>query len=111
MTQRFAVPAEKVPAVAGRSLLFIEGKAVALLNIASQLYAFEDSCPHQGASLYAGRLEGQVIQCCAHGLRFDLSSGYLVNSTHLKLTTYPVEVLDDQVFIIMDGGDEQYGRL
>lgn len=110
MTQRFAVPLEKIPAVDQRSLLFIEGKAVALLNIASQFYAFEDSCPHQGASLWSGRLEGQVIQCCAHGLRFDVSSGYLLNSTHLKLKTYPVEVLDEQVFIILDGGDEQHGK-
>lgn len=109
MTQHFQVAAEKVPAVDARALLFIQGKAIALFNIDSQFYAFEDSCPHQGASLWSGRLDGQVIQCCAHGLRFDVASGYLLNSTHMKLKTYPVEVLNGQVFIVMD--EEQHGKL
>jgi 3-phenylpropionate/trans-cinnamate dioxygenase ferredoxin subunit len=42
-----------------------------------------------------------VIQCCAHGLRFDLASGYLLNSTAVKVTNYPVEVVDGQVFIVI----------
>jgi nitrite reductase/ring-hydroxylating ferredoxin subunit len=41
-----------------------------------------------------------VIQCCAHGLRFDLRTGYLLNSTALKVAQYPVEVIDDQAFIV-----------
>jgi len=42
-----------------------------------------------------------VIQCCAHGLRFDLRSGYLLNSTQLKVANYPVEIIDGQVFIVI----------
>lgn len=110
MSQRIQVAPEKIPAVDQRALLFVEGKAIALLNIAAQFYAFEDSCPHQGASLWSGRLDGQVIQCCAHGLRFDVASGYLVNSTHMKLKTYPVEVVDEQVFIVMDDGEPHGSR-
>ncbi|MNN67030.1 hypothetical protein D3C81_1826420 [compost metagenome] len=48
-----------------------------------------------------GRLEGRVIQCCAHGLRFDLASGYLLNSTKLKVVNYPVEVVEDQAYIVI----------
>ena len=65
------------------------------------MFAIDDSCPHQGASLCGGRLEGRVIQCCAHGLRFDLRSGYLLNSTLVKVTHYPVEIIDGQAFIII----------
>lgn len=42
-----------------------------------------------------------MIQCRAHGLRFDLLSGYLLNSTQVKVTHYPVEIIDDQAFIII----------
>ena len=77
------------------------GMSLALFNVAGQLYAIDDSCPHQGASLCGGRLEGQVIQCCAHGLRFDLASGYLLNSTQLKVANYPVAVAGDQLFIVI----------
>ncbi|MNR46817.1 Ferredoxin CarAc [compost metagenome] len=74
---------------------------MALFNVGGQLYAIDDSCPHQGASLCGGRLEGKVIQCCAHGLRFDLASGYMLNSTAVKVANYPVEVIDGQVFIVI----------
>ena len=98
---RIAVPAEKVPAPGMRTLFEPPGNSLALFNVAGQLYAIDDSCPHQGSSLCGGRLEGRVIQCCAHGLRFDLASGYLLNSTRLKVASYPVEVVDGQVFIVL----------
>ena len=69
-----AVPAEKVPAPGMRTLFEPAGNSLALFNVAGQIYAIDDSCPHQGSSLCGGRLEGRVIQCCAHGLRFDLAS-------------------------------------
>jgi nitrite reductase/ring-hydroxylating ferredoxin subunit len=101
MSRRIAVPAEKVPTPGLRSLFEPEGNSLALFNVAGQLYAIDDSCPHQGASLCGGRLEGRVIQCCAHGLRFDLASGYLLNSNSVKVGNYPVEVVDGQVFIVI----------
>lgn len=101
MSRRIAVPAEKVPAPGLRGLFEFDDKSLALFNIDGQLYAIDDSCPHQGASLCGGRLQGQVIQCAAHGLRFNLASGYLLNSTQLKVASYPVERGDGQAFIIV----------
>lgn len=102
MTRRIALAPHQVPERDGRVLLACEGRSVALFNVAESLYAIEDSCPHQGASLCGGRLEGRVIQCCAHGLRFDLASGYLVNSRALKVASYPVEQQGGQVYIVFD---------
>ncbi|PMQ10039.1 Naphthalene 1,2-dioxygenase system ferredoxin subunit [Pseudomonas sp. AD21] len=82
-------------------MIEFEDKSLALFNIDGELLAIDDSCPHQGASLCGGRLEGRVIQCCAHGLRFDLRSGYLLNSPVLKVPCYPVEVIDGEVFIVI----------
>ena len=101
MSVRLPVPVDKVPAPGGRALFEQDGKSLALFNVAGRFYAIDDSCPHQGASLCGGRLEGRVIQCCAHGLRFDLASGYLLNSTALKVANYPVEVQDGRVFIVI----------
>ncbi|MGH8466212.1 MAG: Rieske (2Fe-2S) protein [Pseudomonas sp.] len=102
MSLRYPVPAHKIPERGGRALLAFEGKSLALFNVADTFYAIDDSCPHQGASLCGGRLEGRVIQCCAHGLRFDLASGYLLNSTALKVTSYPVEQQGDQLYIVYE---------
>ncbi len=105
MTNRFQVPFEKIPNSGERAFFKIGDKTLALFNVAAQFYAIDDSCPHQGASLFSGRLEGRVIQCCAHGLRFDLTNGYLVNSSLLKVATYPVEVIEDKIFIVMGCGE------
>ncbi|EJM04657.1 ferredoxin subunit of nitrite reductase and ring-hydroxylating dioxygenase [Pseudomonas sp. GM102] len=101
MSLRIPVPAGKLPQAGGRALFEFDGKSLALFNVEGDLFAIDDSCPHQGASLCGGRLEGRVIQCCAHGLRFDLRSGYLLNSTQLKVANYPVEIIDGQVFIVI----------
>jgi nitrite reductase/ring-hydroxylating ferredoxin subunit len=34
-------------------------------------------------------------------LRFDLHSGYLLNSRQVKVTNYPVEIIDGQAFIVI----------
>ena len=101
MTRRIPVPAGKHPQAGGRALFEFEDKSLALFNVDGQLFAIDDSCPHQGSSLCGGRLEGRVIQCLAHGLRFDLHSGYLLNSRQFKVTNYPVEIIDGQAFIVI----------
>ncbi|HCS42525.1 MAG TPA: (2Fe-2S)-binding protein [Pseudomonas sp.] len=101
MNPRVPVPAGKLPQAGARALFEFDGRSIALFNVQGQLYAIDDSCPHQGASLCGGRLDGRVIQCCAHGLRFDLGSGYLLNSNKLKVANYPVEVVDGQAFIVI----------
>ncbi|QHG65021.1 Rieske (2Fe-2S) protein [Pseudomonas putida] len=101
MSRRIALAASQVPERNGRVLVESHGKSLAVFNVADTLYAIDDSCPHQGASLCGGRLEGRVIQCCAHGLRFDLASGYLLHSTALKVETYAVERQDGEVFIVI----------
>lgn len=101
MSRRIAVPADKLPEPGQRALFEVGDYSLVLFNVDGQLYAIDDSCPHQGASLCGGRLEGRVIQCAAHGLRFNLATGYLLNSTALKIATYPVEVVEGQAFIVI----------
>jgi nitrite reductase/ring-hydroxylating ferredoxin subunit len=101
MTRRIPVPAGKHPQAGSRALFEFEDKSLALFNVEGEVFAIDDSCPHQGASLCGGRLEGKVIQCCAHGLRFDLRSGFMLNSTQVKVARYPVEIVDGQAFIVI----------
>lgn len=102
---RIAVPAERVPAPGKRILIEAEGKSLVLFNVDGRFHAIDDGCPHQGASLCGGRLEGEVIQCCAHGLRFNLNTGYLLGSTQLRVNCYPVERAGDQLHIVIPQED------
>jgi nitrite reductase/ring-hydroxylating ferredoxin subunit len=98
--KRIAIAAEQLPAIGERCMLKLEGRDLALFNVDGTLYAIDDSCPHQGASLLGGSLQGRMIQCRAHGLRFDLATGCMANVNNFGVASYPLEIIDDQTFVI-----------
>jgi len=85
------IPAARLPVEGQRVLLRHEEKSVLLFNIAGTLHAIDDSCPHSGASLLAGKLQGSLLQCPAHGLRFDLARGCPHAATGLEVKRYGIE--------------------
>ena len=48
---------------------------IALYQVRGGLYAVEDRCPHAGARLSSGELEGAVVTCPGHGSQFDVRTG------------------------------------
>lgn len=38
-------------------------------------FALLDQCPHRGMPLSCGRLDGDVLECCYHGWKFDAATG------------------------------------
>lgn len=85
-----------------RKLAFGKGRSVVLFNIDGAVHAIDNSCPHQGASVANGRLDGYVLSCPAHGLRFDLRNGCVRGAGGLRLTTLPVRVIDGDLFVSLD---------
>jgi 3-phenylpropionate/trans-cinnamate dioxygenase ferredoxin component len=83
----------------GRRLVFVEGKSYVLFNVGGDVYALDDSCPHAGASLFSGKLDGAIVACRAHGLRFDVRTGRMHGVDGLCATTCPVEVVDGEIRI------------
>ncbi|CAE6733776.1 Naphthalene 1,2-dioxygenase/salicylate 5-hydroxylase systems, ferredoxin component [Paraburkholderia domus] len=73
-----------------RKLVFVDGRSVVLFNIDGGLYAVENTCPHNGASLAGGQLEGRLLRCPAHGLRFDVTTGCMPGKGGLNLATCPI---------------------
>jgi nitrite reductase/ring-hydroxylating ferredoxin subunit len=53
----------------------VSGTKVNVASTGSHLYAFDDTCTHQGCSLANGELEGTTVTCACHGSQFDVSSG------------------------------------
>ncbi len=85
-----------------RKLAFVDGRSIALFNIDGTIHAIDNSCPHNGASLASGRLEGTILRCPAHGLRFDLAKPYEPGSGSLCLRKFPVQVVEDSVTLLVD---------
>lgn len=60
-----------------------EGQKILLARIGGRYYAVQGSCPHMGASLASGKLEGTVLTCPRHGSQFDLNDGHVVRWAQL----------------------------
>jgi len=85
-----------------RKLVFVEGRSLVLFNVGGAIYAIDNDCPHNGASLASGKLEGCVLQCPAHGLRFDLRTGGMPGAGGLNLRTFPVVAVDGKLVVSYD---------
>jgi nitrite reductase/ring-hydroxylating ferredoxin subunit len=76
----------------------IVDKDVALFNVDGNIYAIADSCAHAGASLGAGKLNGTIVTCRAHGLRYDVTTGQ-VTTGGFGVAAYPVKVVDGKIMV------------
>lgn len=85
----------------------VEGLPVALANVGGTIYAFGDTCRHEGGPLSAGALIGDTVTCPWHGWTYSVRSGKsLVPPVGLRIPTYPVFVEGDQVYIEIDWPEE-----
>lgn len=48
---------------------------LAVFRVQGALCAIEDRCPHAGAVLSSGPLEGEILTCPGHGSQFDVTTG------------------------------------
>jgi len=61
---------------AGQMRVFdVAGAKVAVASAGSRLYAFDDTCTHEGCSLATGKLKETTVTCPCHGSQFDVTSG------------------------------------
>jgi 3-phenylpropionate/trans-cinnamate dioxygenase ferredoxin subunit len=59
----------------GESIRVLAHVPVAVFNVEGVLYAIDDTCTHQDASLSEGWLENCLIECPLHSSSFDLRTG------------------------------------
>ena len=102
----------------GEMRRFVVGhRAIVLCRSATgEYFAVSDNCPHQGASMCRGRLDGmmisegpgrygwgrdgEILRCPWHAWEFDVHTGVAVwGDEDVRLATYPVTITDGQVRI------------
>jgi 3-phenylpropionate/trans-cinnamate dioxygenase ferredoxin component len=86
----------------GEALRLNLAPPIAIYRLNDGYYATEDTCSHAQASLAAGDidLEECTIECPYHGSLFDIRTGHVLSLPASRpIKTYPVKVVDDDVFI------------
>jgi 3-phenylpropionate/trans-cinnamate dioxygenase ferredoxin component len=73
---------------------------IAIFNADGVLYAIDDTCTHQDASLSDGWLEGCAVECPLHAACFDLRTGAPSGPPARKpVRTHEVLVVDGRVYV------------
>ena len=73
---------------------------LAVFNVDGALYAVDDTCSHQDASLADGYLEGCWVECPLHASTFDLRTGEVSGPpAKTGVRTHAVEVRDGIVWV------------
>jgi 3-phenylpropionate/trans-cinnamate dioxygenase ferredoxin subunit len=93
-----AGPADEL-APGNRKLLFVNGRSIVLLNIEGTLHAIDNACPHNGASIANGKLEGNILRCPAHGMRIDLTADSAPRPGCLRAKSFPVTVANGRLMV------------
>jgi nitrite reductase/ring-hydroxylating ferredoxin subunit len=80
---------------------------VAIYHLGHEAYAVSNTCPHAGARLSEGPLEGPVITCPRHGSQFDVRTGErLRGPADDALRCYRVTVEEGSLYVEFEADDD-----
>ncbi len=85
----------------------VEGQSVALFKHNGNIYATDNQCPHMGYPLTRGRVRGGVLTCDWHGWSYDMGGGGCFTGGCDDLSTFPIEVREDEIHINIAGGGKK----
>ncbi len=87
----------------GQGLPFVIGdRVIAIFLDEGTYYATDDACPHKGAPLCDGIVYDKTVTCTWHCWTFRLDDGRWTGNLSLRIGTYPVRVIGDEIQVALD---------
>lgn len=79
-------------------------EAIAIVKTkAGEIKAINDKCSHGEISLSEGFVEGNTIECWAHGAKFSLDTGEALTLPAFEpVSVYPILIEDDTIYLDYD---------
>lgn len=87
-----------IPANAGATF-FVDDVEVAVFRVDDDLFAIEGRCPHKGASLGKGVVDGSCVTCPWHDWQFDLKTGEGLTNPSAGIATIDIRTANGSVEI------------
>ncbi len=85
----------------------VDGLPIALANVGDTIYAFGDSCRHEGGPLSAGVLIDDTVTCPWHGWTYSVRTGKaLVPPVGIRVPTYAVQIDGEDVYVVVEWPEE-----
>lgn len=80
-------------------LVKIQGKKICVVKVNNDIFAVQNRCPHAGADLSLGFCKDKKLICAYHRYEYDLETGKGAEGQGNYLTTYPIKISDDGVYV------------
>ena len=89
---------EDVPEGSAR-MFIVDETQVGVFRIEDRFFAVDNRCPHAGASLAHGFIEGVTVACRIHHWRFDLRDGTRLDHhcPGVRLRCYPIRIMGEEI--------------
>lgn len=83
-----------------RKIIEVDGRPIAVFNIAGTYYAIADICSHDDGPVAEGDLHGYEIECPRHGAHFDVRTGKVLSFPAIvDIPAYPVKVEGNEILV------------
>jgi 3-phenylpropionate/trans-cinnamate dioxygenase ferredoxin component len=89
---------EEIRPKAGSRFIVLE-KEIAVFDVDGEICAISDTCPHAGASLAMGKLDGKIVTCPKHGMKFDVTTGCYAGTSTAGVAVYPAKTTDGKILV------------
>jgi len=80
----------------------LQNQNILLANIDGEIYAIDDQCSHEDASLYNGAIKDHCVECPLHGSRFSFKTGKPMEPPATEaVRTYEVKTENNEILIAL----------
>ncbi len=76
-----------------------DNEQIVIFKTDSGYFAVENRCPHAGAFLDEGEVNGNILTCIWHGWRFDLETGQSLEAYWARVKTYKILLKENALFV------------
>jgi len=92
---------DQIP-VGGAKMVEVEGKQIAIFNVAGTYHAIDELCTHRAGPLSEGEIRENVVTCPWHRAQFDVTTGKCLKGPAAKdVACYPIKVEGNTLLIEM----------
>ena len=99
MTRRLLCKTGDVPIDTVKEFSVDADRAVCVVNAGGSFFACQPTCPHEGVRLCDGCVTDTTLTCLEHLWQWDLATGEPRGLAEASLTTYPVRVDGESVYL------------